>query len=167
MTKKGFLIKCIMSEKLGCVYFLKHNNSRFIKIGMTKNPEPENRIKSFLTYAPEGGELLGYIKTDCPGQYEKQIHKMFSQFRVNGEWFDITISEVNFIINKYKQIPKVKRLLLDIPFQILDKHKNIEDLSCILHLFKTMPWEFDLKDISYAKNKNLTEIHNQYFNNYD
>lgn len=92
------------NEKNGYVYFLKHNGLAPIKIGCTVGYSPMSRINSYSTYSPYGIELLGYIKTENPLELEKTIHYNFSNNRINGEWFELSVSIVtDFIYNHNKK----------------------------------------------------------------
>ncbi len=81
-------------DQKGCVYFIKHNYTDYVKIGMTNSDTPEDRFKSFLTYAPLGGVLIGYIKTNNAKKLEAKIHYKYKKQRKEGEWFKMSIEEV-------------------------------------------------------------------------
>lgn len=87
---------------MGCVYFFRHNDTDYVKIGMTKSDNPKKRFEAFKTYAPSGGEILGYINCKNYRQIEKELHRQYNAYRVNGEWFNITDSEVENSIDSYK-----------------------------------------------------------------
>ena len=97
---------------MGCVYFYKQNNSEPIKIGMTNGDTPENRIKSLLTGAPYGGELIFYFYTETPRKDEKEIHEIFKKDRIyKSEWFYISIEEVFRIGKLYRKMRPSKEWL--------------------------------------------------------
>lgn len=77
----------------GCVYFFKHVGLDPIKIGYTSNKTPVNRFEQFRTYAPYGGELIGFIRTSEPLKIETMLHEKYKHKRLDGEWFDITVEE--------------------------------------------------------------------------
>ena len=96
-------------EKLekGCVYFFKHIGLTPVKIGCSSNESPCNRFNSFKTYAPYGSELIGFIRTIEPRELEFKLHKKFSNKRLEGEWFEITIDEVKKEIEFYSDIQDI------------------------------------------------------------
>jgi mRNA-degrading endonuclease YafQ of YafQ-DinJ toxin-antitoxin module len=83
-----------IEKKDGCVYFFKHKKLKPIKIGYSTNESPLDRFDQFKTYAPFGAELIGYIRTKEPLKLEQKLHKKYETKRLNGEWFDISIEDV-------------------------------------------------------------------------
>lgn len=79
---------------MGCVYFIKHNYTDYVKIGMSTNNDPKDRFNSFLTYAPRGGVLVGFIKTKEPYAVEKFLHSKYHEKKESGEWFKLSIEEI-------------------------------------------------------------------------
>jgi len=117
---------------MGCIYFYKHNNLSPIKIGMTKENNPNKRIYSFLTAAPYGGELLKFFTTSNPSKIEKEIHEELKEHRLYGEWFEIEMDIVYKLCKRYViKFSDVDRILLDIPFNVDDIDKTIEKLTFI------------------------------------
>ena len=78
-----------MNYNKGCVYFFKHKNLKPIKIGYSKHKTPVGRLNQFNTYAPFGVEMIGYIQIIDAFKVEKYLHKKYSAYRLNGEWFNI------------------------------------------------------------------------------
>jgi len=79
------------------VYIIQEASSGRYKIGISKNPE--KRIRQLQTGNPDQLRLLGYFMTQGNGyQDEKSLHRQFSDFQLNSEWFssgaDITVPEV-------------------------------------------------------------------------
>lgn len=85
----------------GYVYFFKHNNISGVKIGCTTKNDVRNRFSAFNTSSPYGAEILGTIYTHKPFVLEKTIHNEMAPFKMNGEFFDITTTQVDFLIGKY------------------------------------------------------------------
>ncbi len=83
------------------VYFIKHNDFRGVKIGMTNKDDVQDRLKAANTYSPRGAVLLGQIETFDAAELEKIIHKDFADNRMNGEFFDIDEEEVQEICENY------------------------------------------------------------------
>jgi hypothetical protein len=81
------------------VYFIRSGN--FIKIGHATNPN--RRLKELQTGNPNHLELMGVI----PGgpNAESHIHSIFSDFRTNGEWFELTTDILAFMqTHKSKEV---------------------------------------------------------------
>ena len=82
---------------MGYVYLLKSNKKDTLKIGKTTNLE--QRMKSFNSCSKHLGtedeifEFLHTIKVDKYSELETFLHKKFSDKRVCGEWFNITVEE--------------------------------------------------------------------------
>lgn len=138
----------------GCVYFFRHIGLTPVKIGYSTNPSPINRFSQFKTYAPYGCEILGFIQTDAAKETEALLHRKFSSYRLDGEWFEITeeqvIKEVDFYTNKEDikerndfQIAWAKSLMVD-------KEKVIELLGS--SNFETFKKE-------YLKDNNINRTH--------
>lgn len=78
---------------IGSVYFIKDNSSDSVKIGMSSHEDPIDRYNSFLTYAPNGGVLIGYIKTENPSVLESFIHEKYKERIIQREWFNLSIKD--------------------------------------------------------------------------
>jgi len=75
----------------GFVYLMKSGKS--YKIGRSKCAEKrEYELRILL---PEKLKLVHKIKTDDPVGIEQYWHNRFKDKRKNGEWFDLTASEIN------------------------------------------------------------------------
>lgn len=71
-----------------------------IKIGFTTNLK--NRMKSLQTASPHKLELIGQL--DNVEQTEEIIaHKAFSEYRLEGEWFDISQGDVSDYIYDFER----------------------------------------------------------------
>jgi uncharacterized protein YozE (UPF0346 family) len=91
----------------GLVYFVQSEKTCAIKIGFTTS-SIEKWISSLQTAHPYKLRLLATI----PGnrEYEKSLHKQFSRFRLNGEWFQAHPDLLNFIAVISKGVGKDKSL---------------------------------------------------------
>lgn len=78
------------------VYFLKADNG-LIKIGKTK--DINNRITQLNPKLPYDLKLLHTIKTNYPYKLEGFLHKIFSDKRKKGEWFDLSSENQRFFCN--------------------------------------------------------------------
>ena len=85
----------------GCVYFFRHVGLSPVKIGYSEENSPINRFISFKTYAPYGSEILGFIESYDAKEIETILHNKFSSKRLKGEWFEISIEEIDCQIKLY------------------------------------------------------------------
>ena len=124
---------------MSVVYFVKHKTMKPIKIGVTSNLT--KRLQALRVSCPYGLDLIGRILSPEPKELESKLHKRLKSKRLNGEWFDISISEAKDIISEYKPSKKDKAFI-----KLIESH------------FKTLSTEeskapISLKDIVFANEK--------------
>jgi len=88
----------------GCVYFFRHIGLKPVKIGYSTKNDPLMRFEQFKTYAPYGGEVLGYFNDEEPSRAERELHKELIDKRLTGEWFDLTTEDVENLLIRQKKI---------------------------------------------------------------
>lgn len=76
------------------IYFFKHIGIDGIKIGRTSGDDISSRFASFKTYSPNGAEVIGYYETINSTIEEKRLHSKYDKYRMNGEFFNISIQDV-------------------------------------------------------------------------
>jgi Meiotically up-regulated gene 113 len=94
-------VKSQAPENVGYVYLVKHGRRSEYKIGRTNNPlrrEGELRVQ-----LPERLEPLHYIETDDPAGVESYWHMRFASKRKEGEWFALTVADVQ-AFKRWKRI---------------------------------------------------------------
>jgi len=97
----------------GCVYFVKHISGKPIKIGFTKDETPEKRMKQLSVSFPSGIELIGSIRTENAKELELKLHEKLSGFRLEGEWFFVSVPLIKKIIRYYNaETPEERELVL-------------------------------------------------------
>lgn len=129
------------------VYLFKHIGTEFVKIGMTKNSDVLERFKQFSTYAPQGAEIVGVIATNNALQLEKNLHNIYKDKRLNGEFFRLTDRECLEIIKKYNDQKRNKAISLF--FEIITNETF--DIDLIIS---------ELKNQTKRKEIGFTEYHN-------
>lgn len=92
----------------GFIYLFRQTNTDFYKIGMTQTESVNNRFIAFKTYSPHPVEIVSVIETENPIALEKKIHNIFSEKRLNGEFFRLNEDDVlkikGFETEKQKEI---------------------------------------------------------------
>lgn len=76
-------------------YIMVDDESGYYKIGKSINPEFREKT---LCYATPKIRTVAVHEEDIEGM----IHKKYDDFRIRGEWFSLSESQVNNIITKYK-----------------------------------------------------------------
>jgi len=79
----------------GFVYFIKEDYAGRIKIGKTK--DINQRLDTFNVKLPFNVTLIHVIESNNYHYTEKLFHILFQLKRVNGEWFELNDSDVNWI----------------------------------------------------------------------
>lgn len=91
----------LVSLNVGYVYLVRHGGRREYKIGRTKNPiRREGEIRTEL---PEQLQPVHQIMTDDPAGIESYWHTRFAAKRKNGEWFALSIKDVQ-AFKRWKKI---------------------------------------------------------------
>jgi hypothetical protein len=148
-----------MDIKRGCVYFFRHIGLTPVKIGYSTNESPIERFNQFKTYAPYGSEILGFVILSNAKEIETLLHQKYCNKRLSGEWFEITIDDVQKEVNFYSNISDIEERN---NFQIAwakeinnKKNKIVEDLKKERKNTPKKELFFKL----YETNKNLNRWH--------
>lgn len=111
--------------------YLLYSESGLYKIGVSN--DVEKRMNSLRTASGYPLNCLGYYKTNTKATtVERNLHKLFDEFRVQGEWFDFpkdrfTLEKFESILDRYgmekmefdlngKCVPYVKEIVLPSKF---------------------------------------------------
>jgi len=71
---------------MGYVYVIGNTHAEVCKIGFSKTPN--KRLKGIQTGCPYPIKILYLFVGSI--NLEKQLHKKYSKYRLNGEWFSYT-----------------------------------------------------------------------------
>lgn len=88
--RQGDLLAYLELEVSGYVYLLQAGH--YYKIGRAKNPG--ERIKTLAIQLPFPVDVVLVMPCDDEIAAEKYLHKYYSHRRSNGEWFELTDSDV-------------------------------------------------------------------------
>lgn len=75
-------------------YLMKNNNTKLYKIGYSKNPK--HREKTLQSQEPSIKMVKIWNKN-----IERKLHKLYSEYRVRGEWFNLTPIQVKYICTQF------------------------------------------------------------------
>ena len=81
------------------VYFILNKSNNLIKIGCTNNIQKRfKQIKGQFRHLglDDNIELFKYIETDNYKQLEKELHKKYKDKRINHEWFNISVDDIDW-----------------------------------------------------------------------
>lgn len=71
------------------VYFIKEDETNFFKIGNTSD-DVEESLKQLQVGNPRELKVFGVIECDNPAGKEKEIHDIWDDRCIRGEWFNFT-----------------------------------------------------------------------------
>lgn len=79
----------------GFIYVLQMEGHPYYKIGRTNNID--RRIKEISPVLPTKHRLVRYYSVKDAVRGEKTLHNEFKAQRLNGEWFNLTASDLDYI----------------------------------------------------------------------
>lgn len=82
------------SNKSGYVYLIRSQDGYF-KIGHTS--DPDNRMKTFSVKLPFDVEYVCLIWSGDRFELERSLHDLYKSKHVNGEWFNLSDEDVNYL----------------------------------------------------------------------
>lgn len=157
---------------MGAVYFLKQKNVKGVKIGYSKEENPIKRVNSYKTYFPYGLDFIGYISFnnfELAREFEIKTHKYFKLSKIQKEWFDIDINQIQDYLSKnnlqlLKQPKDLKKSRnQEIDFAFYKEGKTVNEISKLYNLSIQSVYKI-LKIKSKVKktNKKIEDIFNFY-----
>lgn len=88
--------KKVAMNAIMCVYFVQEKDNKYVKIGKTKNL----KTKTFFPYKmPFEWELIHTIQSKNIDSLEKFFHNCFKRKQINGEWFNLSEEDWEYIKN--------------------------------------------------------------------
>lgn len=94
------------------VYLIVSDNEKY-KIGITSKRNLQKRLKTLQTGNSEKLEILKTHISDYASLIEKTLHREFATKKLNGEWFDLSLSDVLTFEDRCCNIEKNINLLKD------------------------------------------------------
>lgn len=88
--------KLTRKNMTGSVYFITYDN-KYYKIGKAK--QLKDRLKVFSVEMPGNIEVFHVINSEDMWLTEKLFHDYYADKRVNGEWFNLSVEDLNYIKN--------------------------------------------------------------------
>lgn len=85
---------------MGYVYFIRQAEDEIFKIGMT-NRTPKSRLDQLQVTSPFELNIFGFIKAINARKVERQLHKKFRDYRLNGEWFNLSEQQVEHVLKEF------------------------------------------------------------------
>lgn len=83
-----------MTNKLSKIYILQVGD--FFKIGYTTN-SVEKRVKQLQTGSPDKITIKYIFESNYKMSVERSLHRLFSHKRISGEFFDLSVDDLNKI----------------------------------------------------------------------
>jgi len=98
-----------MSHLINNIYLIKNSEDDTYKIGVAKKPNA--RLEQLQTGCPSKLLLIEIFQTEYAYKIEKTLHRYFSHFHKQGEWFSFSVVEECNFINTCKKIEENIRIL--------------------------------------------------------
>jgi hypothetical protein len=86
------------------IYLIKSLSDSHYKIGVSKNPN--RRLKQLQTGNSSEIKLICEYQTMNAYKIEKVLHRRYTHFNIDGEWFDLSIKEEADFLNECAKIEK-------------------------------------------------------------
>lgn len=97
---------------MGWVYFINEADTNKYKIGVTKAKTINRRQLELQTGNSNELILCRKFQTDTPYKLENMLHNYYNNFKVKGEWFELTDGQAIEFVNICEQKQNVIDYLL-------------------------------------------------------
>jgi hypothetical protein len=84
----------MIKSNTGYVYLINEVDTNNYKIGISKKPASNGRIKNLQTGNHNELKVLFEIKSKCYTTLEKTLHRIYSNKHLRGEWFNLTNPDI-------------------------------------------------------------------------
>lgn len=151
-----------LSNKLKDNYVYIFQMGKYFKIGVSNSPE--GRLKNIDgTFLPEQPFLLYQFKTKKAYEIEKKLHFNYIKYKIRGEWFLFSESEIKAILEEYN-FEKIRKPNFDynINFKKIIKNNINEKIELINEKIELL----DQKKKEYAQAKKEFEKKIKPYENY-
>lgn len=101
----------MIKSNTGYVYLINELNTNNYKIGISKNPASEGRVKNLQTGNHNELIIIYEIKSKCYTTLEKTLHRAYHHNHLRGEWFELLNPDV--IIQEITKINNNLEILLE------------------------------------------------------
>jgi hypothetical protein len=101
----------MIKSNIGYVYLINELDTNNYKIGISKKPANDQRIKNLQTGNRNELIVIFEIKSNCYTTLEKTLHRAFKYNHLRGEWFELINPDV--IISEIIKINNNLELLLE------------------------------------------------------
>jgi len=88
-----------MSEEQEYVYAIAHPHG-YIKIG--RSNDPQKRLQAHQTSTPYDLWLLASLPVEDSQEIESELHELFEEKQVSGEWFELNYDDYDDIVDMMK-----------------------------------------------------------------
>ena len=97
------------------VYLIRNCENDTYKIGVTKN-DPQKRVKQLQTGCSSPLDLLHVFETNYPYRLEKMLHIQYTSQKECGEWYNLSLDQVNSFLDMCNNLQNTINSLLQNPF---------------------------------------------------
>lgn len=97
---------------MGWLYLINEADTNNYKIGVTKAKSIGRRQLELQTGNSKELILCRKFQTDTPYKLENMLHNYYNNFKVKGEWFDLTDEQAIEFVNICKQKQNIIDYLL-------------------------------------------------------
>lgn len=101
---------------MGYVYLICDPANNTYKIGVTKKPNIEDRVRKLQTGNSTELFIRSYYQCEYPFRLENMLHVKFNNKREQGEWFSLNIDDIVNFRNTCKELEQIIYSIKDNPY---------------------------------------------------